>query len=149
MTRTVTASIFLVYSLAFVLIGLQYPMLTDDGQFGPGFFPRVTGVVLVGLCAWNLVRERGVESPKAERPDLRDAAVILALIVGYVFGMYLVGTTIPTFAFALLLLLRFNRGHLVANLVFSTVLTASIPLAFGEWFNTSIPEGLFTVVGLP
>lgn len=149
MTRTVTASVFLVYSLAFLLIGLQYPLLTDDGQFGPGFFPRITGVVLVGLCAWNLYRERGAESAKPKPLDIRDALAVLALIVGYVVGMYLVGTTIPTFLFALLLLVWFNRGHHVANVVFSCVLTTIVYLAFDVWFRISLPEGLFTVGGLP
>ncbi|MGH3762588.1 tripartite tricarboxylate transporter TctB family protein [Actinophytocola sp.] len=149
MSKSVTASIFLVYSVAFLAVGLRYPMLTDGGQFGPGFFPRVTGVVLVGLCAWNLYRERGAERKRAERVDVRDALLILVLLAGYVVGMYLVGMTIPTLVFALLLLLRFNRGRLVANLAFAAALTASVYLAFGVWFDAALPVGLFTVAGLP
>ena len=149
MSRAGTASIFLVYAVAFLVVGLQYPMFTGDGDFGPGFFPRVTGTVLVVLCAWNLYRERGGDRKRLAPGDIRDAVLILALLVAYLVGMYLVGTMIPTALFTLALLLRFNRTHLLVNLVFTVVLTGTVYVAFGVWFQATLPLGLFTVAGLP
>lgn len=119
--------------------------LTVSGRLGPGFFPRVIGVLLVLACLYNLVvlaRPSGPEAGEHEGGDWRITATVVALSAGFVALLEVLGGLVAMVLFLFAALSVLNRGRLAQNLIISLLLPAAVHLLFVVWLKASIPTGL-------
>jgi len=150
MTRTVTAAFFLLFSVFYLGISLQYPMFAAAGHIGAGFFPAVIAVCLVALSAVNLLSDwHAKRKEQDDQPGLADTVVLTGMVVLYLVLMRMFGTVVPTLAFTLVVLAYFHRGSLVKNLVTAVALTATVYVVFGVVFDAPLPEGAWPLGALP
>lgn len=134
------ASLYYTY-VAFADLGF----MTRTGRLGPGFFPRLIGLLMSGFVLWALVdalrdRERAGEAPM---DGWADVAILIALAVGYAVLLRLFGGFVATVIYLALTLSLINRGQPKQNAVLSLVLPAAIYLLFDRVLNANMPPALF------
>ena len=116
--------------------------LSSTGRLGPGFFPRIIGILLILACLFELVREarRGSEPPR--RSDhVVDTIVIASLAVLFVALLNVLGGYIAMIAFMLATLFFLNRSRPLQNIALALILPTLIWLMFDYWLNAALPEG--------
>lgn len=124
---------------------------TTAGRIGPGFFPRIIGVLGVALGAAALARS--VLRPPSAPPDEDGAegepgsgagrylAPLLAMLVTFpILAAVLMplGAVLTSALVLAVLLGHLNRGHLVAN----AVLTVAVPVGMYAGFDLLLDAGL-------
>lgn len=116
--------------------------LSAAGRLGPGFFPRLIGVLLVVACllslAGDVTRMRGDDMRSDHWPTILTIAGFSAAMI-WLFA--LVGGLVAMALFLLATLSILNRGHVVQNLAIALLLPLCIHLLFDVWLNASMPEG--------
>jgi putative tricarboxylic transport membrane protein len=123
----------------------ELTFLTMTGRLGPGFFPRVIGVLLVLACLYNLfilTRRSGPDEGDREGGDWRITATVIALSTAFVALLEVLGGLVAMVVFLFAALSVLNRGRLVQNLIISVLLPAGIHLLFEVWLKASMPRGL-------
>jgi hypothetical protein len=124
---------------------VELTFLTMTGRLGPGFFPRVIGVLLVVACLYNLfvlARPSGPEAGEREGGDWRITAAVVALSAGFVALLEVLGGLVAMVLFLFAALSVLNRGRLAQNLIISVLLPAGVHLLFVVWLKASMPTGL-------
>ena len=117
--------------------------LSAAGRLGPGFFPRIIGVLLVAMCAISLYADMK-HRPAAEggSPVWRSAAV-LALLSGVFIGLLdLVGGLLSMMVFMAAALWILNRGRPLQNALIAVLLPLGIYVVFEVWLRAAMPRGL-------
>lgn len=118
--------------------------MTRTGRLGPGFFPRVIGLLLIAFTAWSLLdalRQRtGPADVKAG--VWGDVGLIIAFAVGYAVLLRLFGGFPATVIYLAATLSLINRGQHLQNAVLSIVLPAGIYLLFDKVLNANMPPAL-------
>lgn len=115
-------------------------------SYGPDFFPKALSVMMF-ICAFALiVRAVGgfslVSLESTDRQGFIRAAATLAISIGYIFLMKLIGFYIATalFLYAVMTFLR-QKGHVKRVLV--SLITASLIFGIFHFFlKIPLPEGL-------
>jgi putative tricarboxylic transport membrane protein len=151
MLRIVTALLFLAFAAFYFFYGLRYSFLTPDGRFGAGFFPRIVGTALLGTALLNSISEVRRREPTEANPYWRDIVVVIALIVGFIYALSIVGTIVSIFLFTIVTLAYLNNGGVerwVTNVLVATGLAAFIHFVFRVWLNASVPRGRYSFFGL-
>lgn len=120
----------------------QLAFLSAAGRLGPGFFPRLIGVLLVAFCLLCLM----TDLRRMRSDDMRSAywptiLMIAVLSGGMIWLFTLVGGTLAMVVFLLVTLSILNRGHVVQNVAVALLLPAGIYFLFDVWLNASMPEG--------
>jgi putative tricarboxylic transport membrane protein len=124
---------------------VELTFLTMTGRLGPGFFPRVIGVLLVVACLYNLfvlARPSGPEAGEREGGDWRITAAVVALSAGFIALLEVLGGLVAMVLFLFAALSVLNRGRLAQNLIISVLLPAGVHLLFVVWLKASMPTGL-------
>lgn len=72
---------------------------------GPAFYPRTVAVILAGLALWLIVEDQ-LKGPAPKKtpgpaPSYRQVAAGLAVFLGYVAGLSILGYVAATFSFVL------------------------------------------------
>lgn len=131
------ASVFYTY-MAFA----DLDFLSRTGRLGPGFFPRLIGVVLIASCLYSLVHDarrlRHDDTASPYWPIVGAVALLSGLLV-LLFSF--LGGTVAMAVFLLVALSLLNRGRLVQNVAIALLLPAAIYFLFDVWLNASMPEG--------
>lgn len=120
----------------------ELAFLGTTGRLGPGFFPRIVGVILIATCLLGLAPD--IRRMRAD--DMRSAfwpsvLVIAALSAGMIWLFTLVGGTLAMGLFLLAALSILNRGRIVQNLAVAVLLPLGVYFLFDVWLNASMPEG--------
>ena len=120
----------------------ELAFLGTTGRLGPGFFPRIVGVILIATCLLGLAPD--IRRTRAD--DMRSAfwtsvLVIAALSAGMIWLFTLVGGTLAMGLFLLAALSILNRGRIVQNLAIAVLLPLGVYFLFDVWLNASMPEG--------
>jgi putative tricarboxylic transport membrane protein len=149
--RTVFFGVLLVVLVGYLKMAFDLEWRTQAGRIGPGFFPRIIGVLSVAITLWAFVQslrpgvgdeEEGFEEDELGEGDLgrhplpvivTAAASALFLVTLNTLGAIISGAV---FLFGMLWLL--NRGHWVTN----TVVSIGVPLALYLLFQTALNAGL-------
>jgi putative tricarboxylic transport membrane protein len=124
---------------------VELTFLTMTGRLGPGFFPRVIGVLLVVACLYNLfvlARPSGPVAGEREGGGWRITAAVVALSAGFVALLEVLGGLVAMVLFLFAALSVLNRGRLAQNLIISVLLPAGVHLLFVVWLKASMPTGL-------
>lgn len=149
--------------LAVLLVGLAFytemafelDWRTAAGRIGPGFFPRVVGVLSLVITAWALLC--AVRDPKAEddvqalEDEVGDAdfgkhpklltLMVLAMVL-FTATLVSLGAIISTAVFLVLMLTMLNRGSTVLNVCIALGLPLGMYLLFQSLLNAGLPEGI-------
>lgn len=134
-------AVFYTY-IAFV----DLPFLTRSGRLGPGFFPRIIGIGMVGMTLWILLDELRHRSPDASTAtQWRDVVLLMALAVGYAVMLRLFGGFFATLIYLAVTLSILNRGQHVKNATVSVLVPGGVYLLFDRILNANMPPALFTL----
>ncbi len=162
-SRTTFLGVLAVVSAGYAALAFRMEWRAPSGQIGPGFFPRVIGVLAVVLSLVAITREvRTARSARAGRssgtddrapqPDppgegvrreTRTLVVAVAAAVGFVVLLVPLGGVVAASAFLLGLLALLNRGRHVANVAIGIGLPAGMYVLFEVLLDTRLPPGMF------
>ena len=122
---------------------IDLDFMTRTGRLGPGFFPRIIGVLMVGFTLYAMVTEL---RPAADAPGARgyggQVALIMGLGIAYVALLGVLGGVLATVLFLLVALLLLNPGRLVQNVAVALLVPVAIYILFDTLLNAAIPEGM-------
>jgi len=117
------------------------------GRLGPGFFPRIVGLILIAACVLTLAGDL-----RARRPDdalsafWRVTLVVAALSAAFVLLLEVLGGPLAMVVYMLATLSVLNPGRSLQNVAISTGFPLALFLMFDRWLNASIPPD---ALGLP
>ncbi|WP_349369289.1 tripartite tricarboxylate transporter TctB family protein [Salinarimonas sp.] len=117
--------------------------MTRTGRLGPGFFPRVIGILMIVLALWTIVDELR----KGRRADAtaglwRDVTALVGLTLGYAVLLWALGGFLASVVFLLAALSLLNPGRHLQNGALALVLPSAVYLLFDVLLNASTPPGL-------
>ena len=121
--------------------------LSSAGRLGPGFFPRIVGLLLIVACIFTLAGDL-----KARRADgglssfWRITVVVAALSGVFVLLLEVLGGPLAMVLYMLTTLMVLNRGKMIQNVAISLGLPLMLFLLFDRWLNASLPTDS---LGLP
>lgn len=75
---------FVAFGIAAIAIGGSYPLGTA-ARMGPGYFPRILGILLIVIGAIIVLRGLKLQGSKIEIGSLKPAAIVLGSVV--LFGL--------------------------------------------------------------
>ena len=155
--RTLFLGVLLLVMAGYTLMafGLEYE--TTAGRIGPGFFPRIIGILSLAILLWALVRslrpgavddedEVGGEAETGDA-DLGRHPIPLLLVLAAAFVLLLVffiplGAIISSALFLLVVLFLLNRQQPVVNVAIAVLLPVLVYLLFQSFLNAGLPAGL-------
>jgi putative tricarboxylic transport membrane protein len=126
--------------------------MTRTGRLGPGFFPRLVGLGMVGMTLWAILdalRDRArVAAGGAPGADdappgrWRDFVTLLALVLGYAVLIRLFGGYVSTILYLGAALLIFNPGRWVQNGLVALIFPTVVYVLFDRVLNANMPPAL-------
>ena len=121
--------------------GLSF--LSSTGRLGPGFFPRIVGLLMIATCLYTLFADRHQGEGEPRGSDYWRAPVLIAGLSGlFVALLNVLGGLLAMIAFMLAALFILNRGRPVQNVLVSLALPIAVFLLFETWLNAAVPEGM-------
>ncbi|MDQ3716066.1 MAG: tripartite tricarboxylate transporter TctB family protein [Actinomycetota bacterium] len=160
-TKGMFLLVMLIGSGLYTAVAFDLESTTTAGRIGPGFFPRIIGVLLVITAGWALVSEltgRTAESQgpqeqdpqaaaSAEQPSkVGDTLLMIGLIVAFVPLLLYLGALIGMVLFTLVTLFLFNRGRPLLNVLIGVVFPLALFLLFDRGLNATLPRGAFDLI---
>jgi putative tricarboxylic transport membrane protein len=136
----VIAAVAAVYTVE--AFGMEWE--TQAGRIGPGFFPRIIGVLLVVLCCVAIARRlrAGREAAGDGARYARMVAIVAGALVAYWIALDWVGAVPASVAFLLGLLWITNPGRPVTNIAVAALLPAALYVLFEIGLNAGLPPGV-------
>lgn len=153
-SRTVFFGLLLVVLIGYTEMAFELEWRTQAGRIGPGFFPRIIGIlgVLITLGALLNSLRPGVgdeEVPLEDEVgegDLGRHPVPLALTVAasaiFLVTLTTLGAIISGAVFMFLVLAFLNPGRWVTNTILSVAVPFGLYLLFQTALNSGLPGGL-------
>ena len=121
--------------------------LSSAGRLGPGFFPRIIGVALIGVCLFTIVGDRKKRQDGGGLSSFWRVNLVVAALSGlFVLSLEILGGLLAMVAYMLVTLSVLNRGRLLQNVAISIALPVALFLMFDVWLNAAIPQD---ALGLP
>jgi hypothetical protein len=121
--------------------------LSSTGRLGPGFFPRIVGLLLIVACILTLAGDlRARHDDGGISSFWRITVVIAALSGAFVLLLEILGGPLAMVLYMLATLMALNRGRTLQNVAISLGLPLALFLLFDRWLNASIPTDS---LGLP
>jgi len=99
-----TGLMFLLFGLAAVILGQEYPMGTA-GKMGPAYFPIILASLLIFVGGIGVVRSFIVTGEKIEKFYLKELAIVLVAVL--LFGVLIRGAGLAPAIIVLILLSAF------------------------------------------
>ena len=160
-TRLLFLASLTVLAAAYTLMAFNMEWRIQNGQIGPGFFPRFVGIAAVGGCliaiALTLIgRGTADASPDPagdtsgdevwgddeEGTDVWATVLAVGCMVVYYVVFEPLGALLASVLFLALLLTIVNRGHHRVNAAVSILIPAGQYLLFEVLLDTGLPPGL-------
>lgn len=150
-TRTLFILGLLILSLGYAATAFGLPWTTTNGRIGPGFFPRILGLLLIALVGAALVDalHRDGQRDGEQRGQVSATLGVLALIAVFVPALLVFGALIGMILYTLAALFVFNRGHTVANLLIGFGFPIGLYLMFDTWLNATLPRAALEFIPWP
>ena len=121
--------------------------LSSTGRLGPGFFPRIVGLILIVACVLTLAGD--LKERRADRglSSFWQITVVVAALSGaFVLLLEILGGPLAMVLYMLATLSVLNRGKTMQNVAISLGFPLALFLLFDRWLNASIPPD---ALGLP
>jgi putative tricarboxylic transport membrane protein len=141
-----TAAILCVAVLYTYWAFAELSFLSSAGRLGPGFFPRIIGLLLIVACLLTLAGDLKRREGGALSSYWRITLLIAGLSGAFILVLNLLGGLLGMAVYMLATLSVLNRGRMLQNVVISVCLPLVLFLLFDVWLNASMPPGL---LGLP
>jgi hypothetical protein len=87
--------LFVAFGLAAIIIGANYPLGTA-ARMGPGYFPRILGILLIVLGGALVLRSLRLQGAKVPRFVWRPTLIVLGTVVVFGFVVEQVGLLVST-----------------------------------------------------
>lgn len=152
--RTAFFGVVLVVMLGYIEMAFQMDWITPGGRIGPGFFPRIIGVLSVLITAGALLNslrpdvgdeEELLEDEAGEADFGRHPLTLIGVILGT--GVLLVtltslGAIVASAVFMIGVLAYLNPGRWVTNIILSIAVPLGLYLLFQTALNAGLPAGI-------
>lgn len=121
--------------------------LSSTGRLGPGFFPRIVGLLLIAACLLTLTGDLKARHGGGEVSGFwRITVVVGALSGAFILLLEILGGPLAMVVYLLATLSVLNRDRTLQNVAISVGLPLALFLLFDRWLNASIPPD---ALGLP
>ena len=155
--RSLFLGVLLLVMAGYTQMAFALEYETVAGRIGPGFFPRVIGILSLAILLWALVtsllpgavnsEDEVAGEEEVGAGDLGRHPVPLALVLAAtaVFMLILfipLGAIVSSAVFLLATLFLLNRQRPVMNIVIALVLPVLVYLLFQTFLNAGLPPGL-------
>jgi putative tricarboxylic transport membrane protein len=121
--------------------------LSSTGRLGPGFFPRIVGLILIVVCVLTLAGDLRKRHDDGRLSSFWGVTVVVAALSGaFILLLEILGGPLAMVAYMLATLTVLNRGKTIQNVAVSLGLPLALFLLFDRWLNASIPPD---ALGLP
>jgi putative tricarboxylic transport membrane protein len=140
--------------LAFGVVALIATAAIPSARYGwsitgPRFAPLLASGLLILLAAAFLLRTWWRPDPEFAEHVSREMAethwptpgLLLALLIGYVFSLELLGYALATTIFVWLAAWLLGSDKPVRDVIVGLALGVVVGYAFGEWLNVQLPTG--------
>lgn len=128
----------------YTAIGLaQLNFLSALGRIGPGFFPRILGLMLIATCLYSLYHDaRQARDGAAISPFWRVVAVVALLSGLFVLALDILGGLLSMIVFMLASLTFLDPRRPVVNVAVALLLPICVYVLFDRYLNAAVPDGL-------
>jgi putative tricarboxylic transport membrane protein len=154
--RSLFLTVLLVVLAVYTQMAFDLEWRTAAGRIGPGFFPRIIGVLALAITVWALVtslRPGAVDDEddiggdeEAGEADLGKHPVPLLLVVVATALLVVVfiplGMIVTCALFLAATLFLLNRRHPITNIVISIGIPVVVYLLFQSLLNAGLPDGI-------
>ena len=121
--------------------------LSSAGRLGPGFFPRIVGLLLIVACIFTLAGDLKARHADGGLSSFWRITVVVAALSGvFVLLLEVLGGPLAMVLYMLTTLMVLNRGKMIQNVAISLGLPLMLFLLFDRWLNASLPTDS---LGLP
>ena len=121
--------------------------LSSTGRLGPGFFPRIVGLLLIVTCVLTLAGDLKDRHGHGALSSFWGITVVVAALSGIlVLLLEILGGALAMVVYLLTTLSVLNRGRTLQNVAVSIGLPIALFLLFDVWLNASMPPD---ALGLP
>jgi hypothetical protein len=121
--------------------------LSSAGRLGPGFFPRIVGLLLIVACIFTLAGDLKARHADGGLSSFWRITVVVAALSGvFVLLLEVLGGPLAMVLYMLTTLMVLNRGKMIQNVAISLGLPVMLFLLFDRWLNASLPTDS---LGLP
>jgi hypothetical protein len=121
--------------------------LSSTGRLGPGFFPRIVGLILIVACVLTLAGDLKARHGDGALSSFWGITVIVAALSGaFILLLEVLGGPLAMVFYMLATLSVLNRGRTMQNVAISVGFPLALFLLFDRWLNASIPSD---ALGLP
>jgi putative tricarboxylic transport membrane protein len=121
--------------------------LSSTGRLGPGFFPRIIGLILIVACVLTLagdLKERRAGGGLSS--FWRITVVVAALSGAFILLLEVLGAPLAMVFYMLATLSVLDPGRSIQNVAISVGFALALFLLFDRWLNASMPPD---ALGLP
>ena len=152
--RTVFFGLLVVLLAGYLQMALGMEWRTAAGRIGPGFFPRVIGVLGLGLALVALGRSLRADPGGAEEEPVDEAgeadlgrhpgtlAIVVAASTAFAAAFVLLGAVIAGAVYLFGCLWLLNRPRPLLNAAVSVGVAAGLYLLFETLLDAGLPAGL-------
>ncbi len=155
--RALFFAVLLVVMAGYTQMAFDLEWVTAAGRIGPGFFPRIIGVLSLAIVVWGLVRsllpgavddeDEVAGDEESGEADLGRHPIPLILVVAAAAVFLLIffvplGAIVGCALFLLAVLFLLNRRQPVLNVVLALVLPVLVYLLFQTALNAGLPAGI-------
>jgi putative tricarboxylic transport membrane protein len=114
--------------------------LSSTGRLGPGFFPRIVGLLLIVVCVLTLAGDLKKRRAEGGLSSFWWITLVVAALSGaFVLSLEILGGPLAMIVYMLVALSVLNRGKIVQNVAISLGLPLALFLLFDRWLNASMP----------
>ncbi len=125
--KSVFVSLLLILALGIIyFIGAyRLPEPFDPNSYGSGYFPKILGVILIGLCLINMWQIRKEEDKKVDMPQMKKIVYTILLTLLYLLVWHYIGYFyVVTFIFLFVLFTYYSTDRSKKGLALIGVITA-------------------------
>jgi hypothetical protein len=155
--RALFFAVLLVVMAVYTQMAFGLEWYTQAGRIGPGFFPRIIGILSLAIVVWGLVKsllpgavddeDEVVGEDEAGEADLGKHPIPLVLVVTAAAVFLLIffvplGAIVGCALFLLAVLFLLNRKQPVVNVVIALGLPVLVYLLFQTALNAGLPPGI-------
>jgi putative tricarboxylic transport membrane protein len=125
----------------------ELSFLSSTGRLGPGFFPRIIGVLLIVACVLTLAGDMTKREAEVGLSSFWRIMVLVAALTGaLILLLEILGGPLAMVLYMLATLTVLNRGKTVQNIAIGVGFPLALFLLFDRWLGASMPPD---ALGLP
>jgi len=137
--------LFIAFGGGACFVALDYAM-GSAARMGPGYFPRVVGLLLAALGAWLVVRSFRAQGEKIAFPTFKPLVLVLASVLVFGLTLGVAGLAISTILLVLVASMASHEYRRVESVMAAVALAAFVVIAFHYGLDlqlNTLPPALF------